>query len=80
MRPVGVALVVVMVALTGTLGYHAASAPQASQTLRVATFNIHKGADRKGHYDLERTIDAIQRLNVDLIGLQEAMRNHPDFN
>jgi endonuclease/exonuclease/phosphatase family metal-dependent hydrolase len=46
---------------------------------RVATFNIHKGADRRGHYDLERTIAVIQRLNVDVIGVQEAMRHHPDF-
>jgi endonuclease/exonuclease/phosphatase family metal-dependent hydrolase len=48
-------------------------------TLRVATFNIHKGAPRRGPYDLERTIDAIHRLGVDLVGVQEAMRNDPAF-
>ena len=79
-RPVGIALVVVMMGLAGTLKYHASSAPGVGRTFRVATFNIHKGADRQGHYDLERTIDAIRRLDVDLIGVQEAMRNHPDFN
>ena len=79
-RPVGVALVGVIMALAGSVGYHASSAPDAVRTFRVATFNIHKGADRQGHYDLERTIDAIRRLDVDLIGVQEAMRNHPDFN
>jgi endonuclease/exonuclease/phosphatase family metal-dependent hydrolase len=79
-RPAGVALLVLTTALAGAFKYHASSAPAAQQTLRVATFNIHKGADRKGHYDLERTIDAIRRLDVDLVGLQEAMRNHPDFN
>jgi endonuclease/exonuclease/phosphatase family metal-dependent hydrolase len=80
MRPAGVALVVVIVALAGTFGYHASSTPDTARTLRVATFNIHKGANRQGDYDLERTIDAISRLGVDLIGVQEAMRNHPDFN
>jgi endonuclease/exonuclease/phosphatase family metal-dependent hydrolase len=48
-------------------------------TLRVATFNIHKGAPRRGPYDLERTIDAIYRLGADLIGVQEAMRNDLAF-
>ena len=79
-RPDGIALIVVIMGLAGTLKYHASSAPNPSPTLRVATFNIHKGANRQGEYDLERTIDAIWRLDVDLIGLQEAMRNHPDFN
>lgn len=48
-------------------------------TLRVATFNIHKGEPRRGPYDLERTIDAIHRLGVDLVGVQEAMRNDEAF-
>jgi endonuclease/exonuclease/phosphatase family metal-dependent hydrolase len=79
MRPAGVVLGVVMMALAGAFGYHA-SPPDIVATFRVATFNIHKGADRKGNYHLDRTIDAIAYLGVDLIGLQEAMRNHPDFN
>jgi endonuclease/exonuclease/phosphatase family metal-dependent hydrolase len=48
-------------------------------TFRVATFNIHKGAPRRGPYDLERTIDAIYRLGADLVGVQEAMRNDMAF-
>jgi len=80
MRPAGVALAVVLMALAGPFGYHAASTPDPVRTFRVATFNIHKGANRQGHYDLERTIDAIWRLEADLVGVQEAMRNHPDFN
>lgn len=80
MRPVCVALVVVVMALADAFGYGASSAPDTVRTFRVATFNIHKGADRQGHYDLERTIDAIWRLDADLVGVQEAMRNHPDFN
>jgi endonuclease/exonuclease/phosphatase family metal-dependent hydrolase len=80
MRPVGAVLAVVIMALTGTFGSDASSPPDIDQTFRVATFNIHKGANRQGHYDLERTIDAIGRLDADLVGVQEAMRNHPDFN
>ena len=80
LRPAGVALVAVMMALAGAFRYQASSAPDTVRTFRIATFNIHKGADRKGHYDLERTIDAIWRLDADLVGVQEAMRNHPDFN
>jgi endonuclease/exonuclease/phosphatase family metal-dependent hydrolase len=49
------------------------------ETLRVATFNIHKGASRRGPYDLERTIDAMARLGADVIGVQEAMRNDAAF-
>jgi endonuclease/exonuclease/phosphatase family metal-dependent hydrolase len=79
-RPVGVALFVLTMALAGAFRYYASSAPQTVQSFRVATFNIHKGANRQGQYDLERTIDAIWRLDVDLVGVQEAMRNHPDFN
>jgi endonuclease/exonuclease/phosphatase family metal-dependent hydrolase len=55
------------------------AAEDARSTLRVATFNIHKGESRRGPYDLERTIDAIHRLSVDLIGVQEVMRNDAAF-
>lgn len=73
-------LVVVLVALTGASGRRALSAPDAVRTFRVATFNIHKGADPQDRYDLDRTIEAIRRLDADLVGVQEVMRNHPDFN
>jgi endonuclease/exonuclease/phosphatase family metal-dependent hydrolase len=55
------------------------TAVDARPTLRVATFNIHKGESRRGPYDLERTIDAIHRLGVDVIGVQEVMRNDAAF-
>ena len=80
MRRVSVGVVVLAVVAFGTAGQRASSAPNIVGSLRVATFNIHKGANRQGQYDLERTIDAISRLDVDLVGIQEAMRNHPDFN
>lgn len=81
MRWVGAALAFVAMVLAGPSAPGTASSASAQQqTFRVATFNIHKGADRRGHYDLQRTIDVIHRLNVDLIGVQESMRHHPDFN
>jgi endonuclease/exonuclease/phosphatase family metal-dependent hydrolase len=77
----GAALVFVVIVLAGPLEQGAtSSASLQAQTFRVATFNIHKGADRQGRYDLQRTIAVIQRLNVDVIGVQEAMRHHPEFN
>jgi endonuclease/exonuclease/phosphatase family metal-dependent hydrolase len=47
---------------------------------RVVTFNIYKGAGSDNRYDLQRTIEAIARLDADVVGLQEALRNHPQFN
>ena len=72
-------LVVVPAALAGASGQEIARAPHPSRTLRVATFNIHKGADRPGRYDLEQTIAAIEHLDADLVGVQEALRNHAGF-
>jgi endonuclease/exonuclease/phosphatase family metal-dependent hydrolase len=53
--------------------------PAIGETLRIATYNIHKGADRRNDYNLERTIEAIYRLHADVVGVQEAMRNDPAF-
>ena len=47
---------------------------------RVVTFNIYKGAGGDNRYDLQRTIEAIARLDAGVVGLQEALRNHPQFN
>ena len=67
--------VVLLLAVAATSGQWSASAPETRPTFRVATWNIHKGADRRGHYHLDRTIEAIARFDVDLVGVQEAMRN-----
>ena len=80
MRRFALALVVVSVVLAGTSGRRASSASDTVTRFRVATFNIHKGANRQGRYDLERTVEAIQHLDADLVGVQEVMRNHPDFH
>lgn len=81
MRTLRVALpAVVLVAVAATSGRWAASMPETRPTFRVATYNIHKGASRQGPYDLERTIDAIVRFDADLVGVQEAMRNHMGAN
>ena len=47
---------VVVMVLAGPSEHRAtSSASTQQQTFRVATFNIHKGADRRGHYDQQRT-------------------------
>lgn len=79
MRRVAVALVFVAVALAGAAGQRPGAGDTAARVFRVATFNIHKGADRKGTYHLPRTIDVMRHLDADLIGVQEVMRNHADF-
>ena len=50
------------------------------RAFRVVTFNIYKGADNENRYDLHRTIEAIAHFDADLVGVQEALRNHPQFN
>jgi endonuclease/exonuclease/phosphatase family metal-dependent hydrolase len=55
-------------------------APSRRGTFRVVTFNIYKGADLENRYNLQRTIEAIARFDADVIGVQEALRNHPQFN
>jgi endonuclease/exonuclease/phosphatase family metal-dependent hydrolase len=63
----------------GAVGQRPSAEYRSAPTFRVATFNIHKGADRPGLYDLDQTIDLIQYLDVDLVGVQEALRNHAGF-
>jgi endonuclease/exonuclease/phosphatase family metal-dependent hydrolase len=80
MRPLYFALVVLLAfAISGLSDRPASGARRSGSTFRVATFNIHKGADRSNRYDLQRTIQAIASLDADLVGLQEVLRNHPQF-
>jgi endonuclease/exonuclease/phosphatase family metal-dependent hydrolase len=80
MRRVWAAFFLVVSVVFTAAAVRTGSTPADSRpTLRVATFNIHKGAPRRGPYDLERTIDAIHRLGVDVVGVQEAMRNDEAF-
>lgn len=72
------ALVTSVAGAVFTVFDHAATPDSAR--LRVVTFNIHKGADRQGRYDLQRTIEAIAGFDADLVGVQEALRNDPGFN
>jgi len=81
MRTLGIALsIVIAIVVAATAARRVVSVADAAQTFRVATFNIHKGSDRRNNYNLERTIEAIDRLGVDLVGVQEAMRNHAGTN
>jgi endonuclease/exonuclease/phosphatase family metal-dependent hydrolase len=40
-------------------------------TLRVATFNVHHGAPRRGPVDLDKTIAACRSLDADVLAVQE---------
>lgn len=81
MRPLFVALVLVVAGAVWALSDRsAAGTRQTDGTFRVATFNIHKGADRRDRYNLQRTIEAIAGLEADLVGVQEVLRNHSQFN
>ena len=73
-------LIVVPVALMGASSQRPPAEFGLAPTFRVATFNIHKGADRPGLYDLNQTIDLMQHLDVDLVGVQEVLRNHAGFD
>jgi endonuclease/exonuclease/phosphatase family metal-dependent hydrolase len=44
------------------------------------TFNIQHGIDGSHKYNLQRAIDAIARVQPDVVGLQEVTRNHPYYN
>ena len=50
------------------------------RTLRVMTFNIQHGIDGSHKYNLQRAIDAIAKIQPDIVGLQEVTRNHPYYN
>ena len=46
----------------------------AGDTIRVITYNLHNGADPKGHLGLEAIAQVIERENPDVVGLQEVSR------
>ena len=48
--------------------------------LRVATFNIHHGADPHDLLDLERVAAVIESMDLDIVGLQEVDRFWPRSN
>jgi endonuclease/exonuclease/phosphatase family metal-dependent hydrolase len=49
-------------------------------TVKVLTFNIQHGIDGSHKYNLQRAIDAIARIQPDIVALQEVTRNHPYYN
>ena len=75
-----VTLVALVTAAIGSLALRPAALARADGTFRVATYNIHKGADAEDHRHLQRTIDVIAALDADVVGLQEVMRNHLAFD
>jgi len=74
-------LALTLVFLVGAAVSSVAGRPAAAPDgrFRVATFNVHKGADRGEHYDLLRTTRAIAGLEADLVGVQEVLRNHAGY-
>lgn len=44
------------------------------------TFNIQHGINGANKYDLSSAVDAIARINPDLVGVQELTRNHATYN
>jgi endonuclease/exonuclease/phosphatase family metal-dependent hydrolase len=89
------ALACAVAVAAATRGHHTASAsePWRSETgrvtpaasdpgpgVRVMTFNIQHGIDGTQKYNLQTSIDAIARINPDIVGLVEVTRNHPYYN
>ena len=53
-----------------------ANADGANGTIRLATYNIQNGREmNRAELTLEKTAEAIDRLNADVVGLQEVDRN-----
>jgi len=39
--------------------------------IRVLTWNIHRGVDRRGRYDLRPIVQLVRRHDPDIVALQE---------
>jgi endonuclease/exonuclease/phosphatase family metal-dependent hydrolase len=68
------ALVLTLLAMTGTLAAEPAANAPGGASLRIVTYNIHHAAGMDGVYDVKRIADVIRRLNPDLVALQEVHR------
>jgi endonuclease/exonuclease/phosphatase family metal-dependent hydrolase len=74
-------------ALMPACGHDSAPAGPSSQgaavrppvALKVMTFNIQHGIDGRSRYNLQSAINAIARVQPDIVGLQEVTRNHPYY-
>jgi endonuclease/exonuclease/phosphatase family metal-dependent hydrolase len=80
-RALATSAAVVAVALAAiTAGERIPQAPDSPGALKVMTFNIQHGIDGSHKYNLQRAIDAIAKIQPDLVALQEVTRNHPYYN
>lgn len=67
-----VTLVIAVLMMTGCAEQHKRSATRSSvDTLRVLSYNIHHAEGMDGAVDLERIADLINRLEPDVVALQE---------
>ena len=80
MRQLFIALLLVVSGAVYSVSDRTTAVASHRGTFRVVTFNIFKGANVEKRYDLQRTIEAIARMDADLVGVQETLRNHPQFN
>ena len=64
---------------SGTASRAAARSGVENGGFTVMTFNIQHGVTARGRYNLQRSIDVIAKLSPDVVGLQEATRNHPAY-
>ena len=55
-------------------GHETGSSKPGGDTIRVMTYNVHSGADPKGHLGLEAIAQIIEREDPDVVGLQEISR------
>jgi endonuclease/exonuclease/phosphatase family metal-dependent hydrolase len=58
----------------------ATTAPAASASFKVMTFNIQHGLNNDGKYDLKWAVQTIAAISPDIVGVQELTRNHPSYN
>jgi endonuclease/exonuclease/phosphatase family metal-dependent hydrolase len=62
------------------IGAHRTPVEDDPALFRAMTMNIQMGGDSADHYDLSRVVETIADVSPDLVGLQEVVRNHLEYN
>src|SRR5215210_3561879 len=55
-------------------------APEPRREIIVASYNIHLGIGRDGHFQPQRIAAVIQEMNADIVALQEVALGAPGFD
>src|SRR5262249_30436513 len=53
--------------------------PAASELVRIATYNIHKGRGVDGRVDIQRILEILHQIDADVIGVQEVYEEQADY-